>query len=137
MDISWITKVILKNCQKIGKMSRLTVKNGIFTKFQRFSFFYSTRSSQPKYHIPRLYKEKNRIKPLKSVKIQISKKKVFFLMSQGSLSPKNRSKGVTCSSFTDRRTHRVTTEGTLSGFQDFSFNVSSRIGPINDHILHI
>merc|ERR1711963_979824 len=38
-----------------------------------------------------------------------------------------RSKGVTCSPFTDtqtdrqtdRQTHRVTTEGTLSGFQDF------------------
>ena len=26
-------------------------------------------------------------------------------------------------------THRVTTEGTLSGFQDFSFNLLSRIGP--------
>ena len=27
MDISRITKVVLKNCQKIGKMTSLTVKN--------------------------------------------------------------------------------------------------------------
>ena len=35
MDISRITKVILKNCQKIGKMTHLTVKNGIFQKKQQ------------------------------------------------------------------------------------------------------
>ena len=30
---------------------------------------------------------------------------------------------------TDRHTDRVTIEGTLSGFQDFFFNLSSRIDP--------
>ena len=78
------------------------------------------------------YKEKNRKMPIKRVKMKISKKSDFFLMSQGSLNPKiPRPKGVTCSlrtdtqthrhshTQTDRQTHRVTTEGTLSGFQDF------------------
>merc|ERR1712115_626335 len=53
MDISRITKVILKNCQKIGKMTHFTVKNGIFKKFQKSSIFYGTRFTQPKYHNPR------------------------------------------------------------------------------------
>ena len=39
MDISRITKVILKNCQKIEKMTPLTVKNEIFEKIQKPSFF--------------------------------------------------------------------------------------------------
>ena len=53
MDISRITKVILKNSQKIGKMTHLTVKNGIFKKFQKSSIFYGTRFTQPKYYNPR------------------------------------------------------------------------------------
>ena len=53
MDISRITKVILKNCQKIGKRTHLTVKNGTFKKFQKSLLSYDIRSSQPKYHIPR------------------------------------------------------------------------------------
>ena len=53
MDISRITKVILKNCLKIGKMTPLAVKNGIFKKFQKSSISYGTRFSRPKYHIPR------------------------------------------------------------------------------------
>ena len=53
MVISRITKVILKNCQKIGKMTHLTVKNGIFKKFQKYSILYGTRLTQPKYHSPR------------------------------------------------------------------------------------
>lgn len=45
-------------------------------------------------------------------------------MSQGSFYPNIRflgqkAKGVSCSSFTDTYTGRVTTEATLSGFQDF------------------
>merc|ERR1712154_447398 len=52
-DISRITKVILKNCQKIGKMTPLTVKNGIFKKIQKSSIFYGARFTQPKYHNPR------------------------------------------------------------------------------------
>ena len=51
---------------------------------------------------------------------------MFFSHVLRTTQPKNcvpRSKGVTCSPFTDRhtdgRTHRVTTKGTLSGFQDF------------------
>ena len=37
---------------KSKKMSPLTVKNGIFKKFQKSSISYGTRFSQPKYHIP-------------------------------------------------------------------------------------
>ena len=40
MDISRITKVILKNCQKIEKMTPLTVKNGILKKCQKSSISY-------------------------------------------------------------------------------------------------
>ena len=72
--------------------------------------------------------------PIKSVKMKISKNKkmCFFLMSQRSLNPKIRFLGqkIWPVARSQRRTHRVTTEGTLSGFQDFSFNLSSRIGPI-------
>ena len=71
--------------------------------------------------------------PIKSVKMKISKNKKirFFLMSQGSLSPKIRFLGQKVCSVarvqrdtrthrqTDRHTDRVTTEGTLSGFHDF------------------
>ena len=77
--------------------------------------------------------------PIKSEKMKISKNKKlrFFLMSQGSLNPKIRFLvekvcPVACLQTdrqTDRQTDGVTTVGTLSGFQDFSFNLSSRIGP--------
>ena len=54
MDISRITKVILKNCPKNWKNDSLSRKNGIFkNKYQKSSFSYGTRFSQPKYHIPR------------------------------------------------------------------------------------
>ena len=53
MDISRITKFILKNCQKIGKMTNLTVKNGIFKMFQKSFFSIGKRSYQPKNHIPK------------------------------------------------------------------------------------
>ena len=54
----------------------------------------------------------------------------FFLMSQGSLNPKIRFLGQkACPAArpqTDTHTHtKVTTVGTLAGFQDFSFNLSS------------
>ena len=59
-------------------------------------------------------------------KILKNKKMRFFLMSQGSLDPKIRFLGQkVCSvarEHTDRHTHthtKVTTEGTLSGFQEF------------------
>ena len=77
--------------------------------------------------------------PIKSEKMKISKNKKmrFFLMSQGSFNPKIRFLvekvcPVACLQTdrqTDGQTDRVTTVGTLSGFQDFSFNLSSRIGP--------
>ena len=41
MVISRITKVILKNCKKIGKMTPLTVKNGIFKKFKSLQFIHN------------------------------------------------------------------------------------------------
>ena len=70
--------------------------------------------------------------PIKSVKIRIRKKQkqktiLFFLMSQWLLNPKirfpPRSKSVPFSPFTDTQTHthRVTTKGTLSLFQDYFF----------------
>ena len=62
-------------------------------------------------------------------------KKGFFLMCQGSLNPKLRFLAQKLWSVArvqrHRQTHtKVNTEGTLSGFQEFSFNLSSRIGPI-------
>ena len=63
--------------------------------------------------------------PIKSVKIKISKNKKmrFFLMSQGSFNPKIRFLGQKVwpvgRSRTHRQTDEVTTEDTLSGFQDF------------------
>ena len=66
---------------------------------------------------------------IKSVKMKSSKNKKmrFFLMSQGSLNPKIRLLSqkvcpVSClhtDGHTDTQTHRMTTVGTLSGFQDF------------------
>ena len=38
MDISRITKVILKNCQKIGKMTHLTVKMEFSKKIKILQF---------------------------------------------------------------------------------------------------
>ena len=41
MDIARITKVVLKNCQKIGKMTPLTVKNLNFQKMSKvFNFLW-------------------------------------------------------------------------------------------------
>ena len=66
--------------------------------------------------------------PIKSVKMKISKNKKNVFLSHGPRITllKNqvpRSKDVLCSPLTDRRTDRqtpiVTTEGTLSGFQEF------------------
>ena len=56
-------------------------------------------------------------------------------MSQGSFKPKIRFLGQkvcpVASVRTDGQIHtKVTTVGTLSGFQKFSFNLSSRIGPM-------
>ena len=64
---------------------------------------------------------------IKSVKMKISNNKQmrFFLMSQGSFYPKIRFLGqkvcpVAClQTHTHTQTDRVTTVGTLSGFQDF------------------
>ena len=53
MDISRVTKVILKNCQKNRKNDALNRKNGIIKKIQKSSILYGTRFSQPKYHIRR------------------------------------------------------------------------------------
>ena len=75
--------------------------------------------------------------PIKSAKIKISKNKKmrFFLMSQGSFNPKimflDQKVCPVARSQTDRWTHRVTTEGTLSGFQDFFLQpIITRIGRI-------
>ena len=80
--------------------------------------------------------------PIKSVKnenFEKQKKNCFFLMSQGSLDPKIRFIGqkvcsvarVHTDTHTDRQTDmKVNTEDTLQGFRNFSFNLSSRIGPI-------
>ena len=64
--------------------------------------------------------------PIKSVKMKISKnkKKQFFSHVQGSLNPKIKFLGQKVCSVarerTDRQTHtKVTTVGTLSGFQEF------------------
>ena len=46
-------KLYWKIVLRIGKMTHLTIKNGIFKKFQKSKFFYGPRFSQPKYHIPR------------------------------------------------------------------------------------
>ena len=60
--------------------------------------------------------------PIKSVKIKISKNKkmLFFLMSQGSFSPKIRFLDQkVCSVARTKTDTKVNTEDTLSGFQDF------------------
>ena len=54
----------------------------------------------------------------------------YFLISQGSLNPKIRFLGQKVCRVARAQTDRLTTEGILSGFQDFSFNLSSSIGPV-------
>ena len=71
--------------------------------------------------------------PIKSVKIEISKNKKirFFLMSQGSINPKIRFPGQKmCPVAREQTDTKVTTVGTLSGFQEFFLQLSSRIGTI-------
>ena len=74
--------------------------------------------------------------PLKSVKMKISKNKKmrFFLMFQGSLNPKIRYLGQKVCPVARWQTHRHTWKWLLcapfQGFRSFSFNLSSRIGPI-------
>ena len=78
--------------------------------------------------------------PIKSVKMKISKKKkiIIILMSQGSLNPKIRFLGQKVwpvdRGRMDRQTdrHESTIQTTpFQGFRIFSFNLSSRIGPIH------
>ena len=76
--------------------------------------------------------------PIKSVKMKILKnnKMRFFLMSQGSFNPEIRFLGQNvcpvARSQTDTQTHRHTDRG--YPFRCFSFNLPSRIGPINREI---
>ena len=72
-------------------------------------------------------------------KISKNKKMRFFLMSQGSFNPKIRFLGqkvcpVAAARHTDRQTDtKVTTEGTLSGFQEFSLHLIIKDRPnMND-----
>ena len=67
--------------------------------------------------------------PIKSTKTKISKKKKSFFSCPKNYVP--RSEDVTCiaDAQKDRHTDEVTTVNTLSGFQGFSFYLSSRIGP--------
>ena len=76
--------------------------------------------------------------PIKSVKTK-NKRMRFFLMSQGSFNPKNRFLGQKVCSVArgrmDTQTHtKLNTEDTLSGFSNCSFDLSSRIGPIDRQI---
>ena len=71
------------------------------------------------------------------MKISKNKKICFFLMSQGSFYPKIRFLGQKVCSVawlqTDRHTHtKVTTEGTLSGFQEFFLQPIIKDRPNND-----
>ena len=78
--------------------------------------------------------------PIKSVKMKISKNKKmrFFLVSQGSFHPKIRFLDQKVCSVARLQTHRHTDRHTrkwllwvpFQGFRSFSFNLSSRIGPI-------
>ena len=86
--------------------------------------------------------------PIKSEKMKISKNKKmrFFLMSQGSLNPKIRflgqkvcpaARGRTDTQ-TDRHKHtKVTTEGTLSGFQGFFLQPIIKDRPNKLHVSHV
>ena len=80
--------------------------------------------------------------PIKSLKTEISKNKKmrFFLMSQGSFHPKIRFLSqkvcpVACL-HTDKQTHRHTTVGTLSGFQDLFLQpiIKDRANNVFSHI---
>ena len=77
--------------------------------------------------------------PIKSVKMKISKNKkiVFFLMSQRSLNPKIRFLGQKVWPVARERTDtKVTTEGNLSGFQEFFLQHIIKDRPnILDHIM--
>ena len=68
------------------------------------------------------------------MKISKNKKNVFFLSSQGSLDPKIRFLGQKVWSIarvrTDRHTRKWILRAPFQGFRIFSFNLSSRIGPI-------
>ena len=74
--------------------------------------------------------------PIKSVKMKISKNKKmsFFLMSKASLNPKFKFLGRKVCFVARGQTHRHTRKWLLwapfQGFRSFSFNLSSRIGPI-------
>ena len=72
--------------------------------------------------------------PIKSVKMKISKNKKmpFFLMSQGSFNQKIRFLCQKMCSVARLRTdrHTDTLSAPFQGFRSFSFNLSSRIGPI-------
>ena len=131
MDISRITKVILKNCKKL-ESDPFNRKNGIFNKKSQVSIFYGIRFSQPKYHIPRLkivtgsYETKHLL--------VLYKGNAFFIMSQGSLNPKNRFLGQKVCPVARWHTHTETHTGWLlrapfQGFRSFSINLLSRIGP--------
>ena len=103
-------------------MTPLTVKK---ENIQKRSISNGTRFSQPKNYILKncdqllesknllvLYMENNRKMPIKSVKIEISKKMSFFLMSNGSFNPKIRflsqNDGGLCSPRTGTHTHTHT-----------------------------
>ena len=100
---------------------------------QESKLYWWVAKQSEKWHLNR----KNGIlRKIKSVKMNISKNKtfvVFFLMSHGSSKLQvSWSKGVLCSLVTDGQTHkRKWIQRTpIQGFRNFSFNLSSRIGPI-------
>ena len=71
--------------------------------------------------------------PIKSVKMK--KKMRFFLMSQGSLNPKIRFLAQKMYSVAiDTQTRKWLLRAPFQGFRSFSFNLSSRIGPIYSQI---
>ena len=96
MDISRITKDILKNCQKI---TPLTVKK--IKKIKSLQFLMVHGSLNP--NITYLGEKVS----IKSVKMKISKNKkmIFFLMSQGSFNPKIRFLGQKVCPVARRQTH--------------------------------
>ena len=102
-------------------MTHLTVKNEIFKKIQESSISYSTRLSQPKYHIPRW----------KNVTGSLKQKQYWCCIRKKSKNAYNKRKNEktrflgqkmwpVAHGQTHRQTHtRVTTVGTLSGFKEF------------------
>ena len=95
MDISKITKAILKNCQKIGKITPLTVKKLNFQNILSLQFLITQDSLNPIitflgeklwpvaffffFFFLVLYKETNLKMAIKSVKMKISKNEKTFL----------------------------------------------------------